>query len=146
MGQGRLTSRLVTVPAGGSIRVWDAACGLSIRDLSVFLSSRGTVTAAGNLTWTVYYGGNWQGTTPFAADSTHAGGVSQGTGVIAGGTEIASCVYTDSELFPANQPVVLPAPIPTLVGVPWVVDLASAKAIDTVMQVFFISHTVSDTM
>jgi len=115
MSDSRVTIRTVELTAAGgaapSARVWDAPCGAPFQNVNIYLSTRGLVTAAGNLTWQVFYGGNWAGGTPFDSAATHAGGVSQsGPTAIGGGTEIAHRIYTDNNILPVNLRSVRPSP------------------------------------
>lgn len=150
MGSPRIITKPLTLTAAGgaapSGRVWDAPCGMPFSDVTIYLSSLGATTAAGNMGWEVFLGGVWSGT-PFDADSTHTGGISQGSGVIAGGTELAHMIHEDTSLFPTNLRSVRPAPGGTDIGIggfPVVVELTNAKAVAITVYVTFVSRTVSD--
>lgn len=145
MGQFRVTTREVTLTAAGgaatTLRVWDAPTGSPLNDMEIFITSRGIVTAAGNLTWNLYWGGNWSGGTPFATTSTHAGGaLIAGPVVIAGGVEIAQRINAYAGFIPPN----LPAANGSLGGFPIVVELINAKAAPVTVWVSFVSRTISD--
>jgi hypothetical protein len=117
--------------------------------LSITVSSHGEVLAAGNLTWTVYYGGYWSGV-PFASASTHAGGSTPaaGTGVIAGGTAVHSEVFSDTGPFLPNRIVSVPYGSGNIYkgldGLPIVVELTNAKAVAITVYVTFQSESVQD--
>jgi len=143
MGQFRQTTHIVTLTAAGgaapSARVWDLPTSVPLTKLSISISSAGTVTAAGNLAWEVFLGGVWAGT-PFDADSTHSGGVSQTSGTIAGSAEVAAVVYTTNNLLATNN-VVGPNPM-VKNGLPIVLELTNAKASAVTVYVTFVSEIV----
>jgi hypothetical protein len=145
MGQYQVTNRVVELTAAGgaapTLRCWAAPSGAAVKDVDIFLSSRGVITAVGNLTFTVLWGGNWSGGTPFALTSTHAGGIIQtGPTNIAGGTEIVQRIHTYTGFIPPNLPAV-PAAVG---GFPIVVELTNAKAAAVTVYVTFVTRTVSD--
>ena len=145
MGTSRETVVEVTLGAAGSptdtLRVWDAPSGEPFKDISICLSSAGEITAAGNLSWRVYYGGSWDGK-PFDRASKHLGGISQGNGVLAGGTEIASVVYSDVKGLPSNRRDTNRNML-GIGGFPVVVELINAKAVPVKVFVTFVSTTVT---
>jgi hypothetical protein len=106
MGQFIQTNREVVLEASGvagdSVRIWSAPTSVPIRGLSIFVTSSGVITEAGNLEWEVFYGGRWAGT-PYAEGSLHSGGVSQSSGTISGSAEVAAVVFEDFILLPANN-------------------------------------------
>lgn len=142
MGQFRQITRTVSLTAAGGaadvLRAWDAPIGSPLKHLAIILSTRGIVTAAGNLDWEVFYGGVWAGT-PFATASTHSGGVSQGSGSIAGSTEVLNAVHNTTNLIPINNPN---APNDNG-GFPVVIELTNNKASAVVVYVTFLSETIN---
>ena len=142
----RVTHKVLTLEAAGGVdtgRVWEAPCGAPFRDITVYLSSRGIATAAGNLTWEVFYGGVWAGV-PFADGVTHSGGVSYGTAAIAGGTELANMVYEDASLLPPNLRSMRGGIDLGIDGFPIVLELTNAKAAPVTVYVTFVSRTVPE--
>lgn len=139
-----LTSSMGVAPSG---RVWDAPCGMPVRDLTIYLSTRNQVTGAGNLDWQVIYGGVWGGI-PFDAASTHSGGIVQTDGNIGGGTEITHKIYSDRSLFSSNLRSVRPGVGGVDLGIdglPLVVFLRSWKKFDAVsVWVTFVSWDQSE--
>jgi hypothetical protein len=152
MGQPRITERVVTLTAAGgaapTARCWDASEGEAFKNMVITISSRNEVWAAGNLTWTVYYGGYWSVGEPFIIGSTHAGGVSKGTNVIGGGTAVYSQIHTDVGPFLPNRIIPHPGGNHSLDkgrnGVPIVVELTNAKAVALTVYITFQSETVVD--
>jgi len=144
MGQYRQVTRTVVLDASGgandTLRVWDVPTGTPLRQISIILSTRGTVTAAGNLDWDVIYGGKWQGT-PYDLNSTHLGGVSQSNGSIAGGAEVLGTIFDSTGFIPANSPV-LPVSVDNN-GFPVVVELTNNKATALTVYVTFVSETIN---
>ncbi len=145
MGQYNQITKTLTLDATGgandTLRTWDVPIGVPLRQISVVLSTRGLVTAAGNLAWDVLYGGLWAGTPYAYATATHSGGVSQGSGVIAGGAEVLGTVYNSTGFIPVNSPTL---PITTdNYGFPVVVELTNHKAVPLTVHVTFISETIS---
>jgi len=139
MGQFRQITKSITVAGGSSTgRVWDAPTGVPLKNISILINSNGTPTAAGDLDWEVFYGGKWDGT-PFDSASTHSGGISQGSGTIAGGTEVCNIVHTDTDVLPANNPA-LPS---DRKGFPIVLELTNDKGTSLTIDVTFTSETVS---
>jgi hypothetical protein len=134
MGSYSQKTKVVTLAASGGAgdtqRVWIDAYSEPLVHLTIALSSRGTITAAGNLGWEVFYGGGWDGT-PF--HSNHIGGVSQGSGTIVGSAEVLSLVYDTVKLLPANNLTQFPTG-----GFPIVVELKNSKAAVTTIYVTFI--------
>jgi len=147
MSDYRVTHKVLELTAAGGAtpagRVWEAPCGAPFRDVTVYLSTRGIVTAAGNLTWEVLYGGVWDGA-PFAAASTHSGGVQYGTAVIAGGTELANMIYEDASLLPPNLRSMRGGVDLGIDGFPIVLELTNAKAAAVTVYVTFVSRTVPE--
>lgn len=144
MGQYRQITRTVTLDATGgandTLRTWDAPTSDPLAQMDIILSSRGFSTAVGNLDWEVFRGGRWAGT-PYALTSTHAGGVSQSSGNIAGSAEILATVYTSTNLIPINNPAshnYLDDP-----GFPVVIELTNNKAVALTVYVTFISRTIN---
>jgi hypothetical protein len=141
MGQYRQITRTVTLTATGgaadTLRCWDAPTGCPLRQLTIIISSNQLVLPANNLDWDVIYGGKWAGD-PFATTSTHSGGLSQGSGSIAGSTEVLSSVYNTTSLIPMNNPN-----SPSYSGFPIVVELENKKASAITVYVTFISETLN---
>jgi len=141
MGQYRQTTKTVTLAATGGAtaiqRVWDAPTSIPITKLAITISTAGLATGAGDLHYDVLCGGGWTGV-PFDGDSTHVGGVSQTTGSIAGGVEIAQTLHTSTNLVPANN-VAGPSSM-RMFGFPLVVELTNAKAVPVTVYVTFISE------
>lgn len=147
MSDYRVTHKVLDLTAAGgatpSGRVWEAPCGAPFRDVTVYLSTRGIVTAAGNLTWQMWYGGVWDGI-PFDAASTHSGGVLYGTAIIVGGTELAHMVYEDASLLPPNLRSMRGGVDLGIDGFPIVLELTNAKAVPVMVYVTFVSRTVPE--
>ena len=143
MGQFRQITRTVSLAALGgadTIRVWDVPTGCPLRQMSIIVSSRGETLAAGNLDWDVVYGGKWAGA-PYAVASTHSGGVSQGSGAIAGAAEVLGTVYNSTGFIPVNSPTL---PVTTdSAGFPVVVELKNNKAVPIIVYVTFLSETIN---
>ena len=143
MGQYRQITKTLELEAAGGAdtkRVWDVPTSMPLRQISVILSTKGETTAAGNLDWDVLYGGKWAGT-PYAETSTHSGGVSQGSGAIAGGTEVLETAYNSTGFIPVNSPQM---PVTTdNNGFPVVVELKNNKAVAVTVHITFISETIS---
>jgi len=145
MGQPRVTKcPIVNLTAAGGAtptkRIWDAPSTYPFKNLSIFVSSAGKTTAAGNLTWRILLGGNWSGGTPFDDASTHAGGIQLATGVIAGGTELAHIIYEDASTFPPNTPNHWQEML--RYGSPIVVEFTNAKAAALTLYVTIVSETI----
>lgn len=141
MGQYRQTFKSVTLAAAGgadNARVWDSPCIQPLERFTIFITSFGEVMPAGDLDWVVYYGGKWAGT-PFASGSTHSGGVSQGSGTIAGGTEIAHVIYEETAIIPANMPTNSGVLNQLYYSTPLVLYLKNDKASAITLHVAFIS-------
>ena len=147
MSDYRVTQKVLELTAAGGAadtgRVWEAPCGAPFRDVTIWLSTRGIVTAAGNLTWEVFYGGVWAGT-PFDSLATHTGGISYGTAAIAGGTELAHMIYEDASLLPPNLRSMRGGVDLGIDGFPVVLELTNAKAAAVTVHVTFVSRTVSE--
>jgi hypothetical protein len=138
MSQYRQTNKVVTIAAGDTARVWDAPISQPFKDLTIYLSSGGLVTAVGNLVWNVYYGGCWTGK-PYVSTSVHSGGISQANGVL-GAIEYAHFIWEDSSMLPANN---LANPNTDYFhSTPVVVELANGKAVPLTVYVTFGIDTV----
>jgi hypothetical protein len=144
MGQPRTTTHLVQLTAVGGLtptkRIWDAPSTYPFRNVSIYVSSGGVTTAAGNLTWRVFVGGNWSGGTPFDSASTHADGVQLATGTIAGSAEIAHIIYEDPSIFPPNTPNMWQNM--RQYGTPLVVSFTNAKATALTLYVSIVTETL----
>ena len=143
MGQYRQKTYAVSLEASGGAdtdRVWDVPTSEPLRQISVIISSKGETLAAGNLDWDVLYGGKWAGT-PYAAGSSHSGGVSQGSGAIAGGAEVLATVYNSTGFIPVNSPA-MPVSVDNQ-GFPVVVELTNNKAVPITVYVTFLSETIN---
>ena len=145
-GYRKITKRLVLTGSLGPTptgRVWDAPCGLPVKDLAIYLSTRGQITGPGALDWEVIYGGVWDGA-PFAEDSEHSGGIVQTNGAIAGSTEVAHKIYSDASMFTTNLRSVRPSPSGVdlgISGLPLVVFLRDGKKFDPItVWVTFVNH------
>jgi len=146
MGQARETVREVIVPAGTTIRIWDAPISMQIKDLFIWATTRG-VDLVGAIDWEVFYGGGWTGR-PFGENdpaSAHLNGVSQGSGTFAGGAELVSMFHSDADHMPANrveptppQPAVRPS------GFPIVVELDNSGGSDVPIVITFLTQVVTD--
>jgi hypothetical protein len=152
MSQPLVITREVTMTAlGGAapiVRAWAAPCSYPFRDVAIWISSRGQVTAALNLNWEVFYGGYWNAT-PFALTSTHAGGRSQGSGALAGAIEYADVLWEDASILPPNARITRPGPGGTDMGIsgfPVVLQLSNQKASELTVWVTFICRDVTDPM
>ena len=143
MGQFRQITRTLTLEATGgadTLRCWDVPTSMPLKQITMILSTKGEITAAGDLDWDVRFGGKWAGT-PYASGSNHSGGVSQATGTIAGGTEICHVIHSHTGFIPVNNPVV---PVRTdNHGFPIVVELVNDKASPVTIYVTFVSETIS---
>jgi len=146
MGQARETVREVVVPAGTTIRIWDAPISMQIKDLYIWATTRG-VQLAGALDWEVFYGGGWTGQ-PFDENdsgSTHQGGVSQGSGTFAGGAELVSMFHSDTDHMPANRvEPTPPRPAVRAAGFPIVVELDNGGLVDISIVITFLTQVVTD--
>ena len=139
MGQFRQITKTVTIGGKGlTARVWDAPTGVPLKQLSIVVNSNGQITEANDLDCEIFYGGRWEGE-PFASDSVHRGGITQGSGSIAGGTEVCHVVHGDTDLLPANNPN-LPS---DMKGFPIVLALKNNKIHPLTIDVTFTSETVS---
>lgn len=131
----KTTKKLELTVAGGATptgRVWDAPCGVPVKDLNIYVSTRSQITGVGNLAWSVIYGGVWDGT-PFAEGSTHSGGIVQTNGTIVGGTELEHRIYCDPSMFSTNLRGGRPGPSGIDLGIdglPLVVYLHNLKKFD----------------
>ncbi len=152
MGQPRITERVLTLDATGgandTLRCWDAAEGEAFENMSILVTSRGEVLAAGNLDWDIFYGGYFTGGEPYVIGSTHVGGTSQGNGVIAGGAAVNSTVHTDAGPFLSNRVIQHPSGDGALAkgmsGLAIVCELTNDKAVPITVRVVFSSETVVD--
>lgn len=144
MGQYRQITRTVTLDATGgandTLRAWDAPTSDPLAQISIVLSTRGQITAAGNLDWEVFLGGKFAGT-PYALTSTHSAGVSQSSGNIAGGVEVLATVYNSTNLIPINNPA--SANYQNDPGFPVVIELTNNKASALTVYVTFVSRTIN---
>jgi len=153
MAQSNEITRIVELaatgdPAGNDVkRCWDIPHSSAFRDITVAISTAGETTVAGNIDWEVLYGGVWDGA-PFDTDSTHSGGISQGTGNVAGGAEVAAVIYEDASILPSNKKVSIPSAMGFVEqghgGFPVVVELTNNKAAVVTVRVTFITRTASD--
>lgn len=144
MGQYRQHTKTITLEASGgtdTLRTWDVPTSMPIQHTTIILSTKGEVTAAGNLDWDVLYGGKWSGTPYDYSTATHTGGVSQASGAIAGGAEVLSVIHNSSALVPINSPAV-PVSVDKQ-GFPIVVELTNNKATPLTVYVTFITETIS---
>lgn len=124
----RQTSKKITIPAAGVIKVFDASSIEPFTGMYIYASSKGAKYGAGNLAWEVTYGGGWDGK-PFESD--HIGGVVKGSGNIAD-SEIAHLVYSDLSMLPANLMVDQP-------GFPIVLKLTNNKSVPINLYISFLS-------
>jgi len=151
MGNFRETVVEVNLDAAGGAndvkRVWDAPSSQPIKRMYISLSTGGTVTAALGLDWEVFYGGRWNGK-PFDMNSVHTGGVSKGSGTVAGGAEIAEIIHSDEDSLPSNLRVDVNSGSNIIhkgmSGYPIVVELTNQKASPVKVYVTFVSQNVSD--
>lgn len=151
MGQVRETVRQVIVPAGTTIRVWDAPISVPVEDLHIWATSEGADLVAA-IDWEVFYGGSWSGN-PFnenprdgVPDSTHLRGVSQASGTFPGAAELVDNFHSESGVYmPANriQPKP-PQPVNRPGGFPIVVELDNAGASDVPITITFVTKVISD--
>lgn len=149
MGQVRETVREVVVPAGGTVRVWDAPISVPVQDLYI-LATTGGAEIVGALDWEVFYGGSWTAS-PFGENdragfaSEHKGGVTQGNGTFAAGAEIVDRFHTDATYFASNrvQPKP-PAPVHRPGGFPFVVELDNGGGTDVPITITFLTKVISD--
>ncbi len=153
MSQPLVTHREVTMDAlGGAapiVRSWANPCSYPFRDITIWISSRGAVTAALDLNWEVFYGGTWSAAAPFAAGAVHAGGRTQGNGALVGAIEYADVLYEDASILPPNARITRPSPSGTDMGIngpPVVLSLSNQKASALTVWVTFICRTVTDPM
>jgi len=144
MGQYREITKEITIAAAGAERVWDAPASSPLKSMTIVVSSGGTPTTAASIDRQVFYGGHWAGA-PFASDSTHVGGVSQGSAAaLAAGTEIAHIVYEDASILPSN------AVGPTIqkdmkkYGMPVVLELTNNGGSSITLYVTFISESLAE--
>jgi len=152
MGQPRVTERIVDLTATGgaapAARCWDASCGEPFKNMAITISSRGEAWAAANLAWNIFYGGYWLTGEPFVEGSVHAGGVSQGNNVIAGGAIVQEEIFTDAGPLLSNRIILPPSGDGALAkgmnGVPIVCLLTNAKAVALKVFVTFQSEMVVD--
>lgn len=150
MGQFRQTHREITIAGGAATgRTWDAPSSMPFTNVSIALSSFGTLTTAANISFQVFIGGHWVGTgaspQPFVYGSTttHAGGVSQAAlAPLTAATEIAQVIYTSTAVFPANAYQVSKASNPGLFGFPIVVELTNNNVAAITLNVTFTSETI----
>lgn len=139
----RQTEKQETISAGETIRVWDAPTGTPLRRVTIQLSTAGTPTVAGDLDWEVFFGGRWVGA-PFVSTSTHAGGVSQASGIIPGGTEILEVVFDRVGSLPKNN-IVGSGPTAQGVGAtPIILELTNHKATNLNLWITFVTETITD--
>jgi len=85
-----------------SVRLWDPPSHTAFKDVTIFVSTSGQILPAGDLDWTLIYGGHWVGE-PFASTSTHVGGRTIDSGTLTGGVEIASLIYEGTSILPPNN-------------------------------------------
>ena len=149
MGAFRETTRTVALEASGgadTLRVWDNPEGEPFQNMSIRLTSRGTVLPALDLDWSVLIHGIWSGT-PFASGSTLSGGTLVASGVIPGGTTVEALLWSDAGPFPANRRVQVPYGsgyiYKGLDGFPISVNLVNHKASAITVYVTFTSDVVS---
>jgi len=150
MAQNRMTVHEVTLTnAGGaapSTRVWDQPCLTPLKNINIFVTSRGTAFPAGNIDFKVYYGGTWVGD-PFVATSTLSNGIQQGATTTLTGVEICNNIHTDAKLYPAtklnnpNTPMLYGPPISLFIE-----NKIAAPAADITMLVFFLSEGAGDSL
>ena len=150
MGQVRETVREVVVPAGTTLRVWDAPISVPVQDLYIWATTGGAQLAAA-LDWEVFYGGGWTGS-PFGENdradvpaSRHVGGVSQGSGTFAGAAELISRFHSDTVYMASNriQPKP-PQPFRKPGGFPLVVELDNSGGSDISIRITFLTKVISD--
>jgi len=153
MSQPLVTHRTLTMTAAGgatpSGRVWAAPCSYPFRDVSIWISSRGQVTAALDLDWEVFYGGVWTLAAPFADGATHTGGRTQANGSLVGAIEYADVLWEDASILPPNARVTRPGPGGTDMGIdgyPIVLELDNQKATALTVWVTFVCRDITDPM
>lgn len=145
MGQFHVSTHTLTMAASGgadTVRVWDVPTGSPITGYSIYINNQGQTSAAGNLEWTVLYGGYWSGGAPFASTATHNGGVTVASGTIAGSAEIAKIVYEETNMLPPNT--VQGAHNMRLFSTPIVLKLVNKKASALTVYVTFTSETIAN--
>ncbi len=145
MGQSRESVHEFTLATLTSTRIWDAPTSQPIKNMYIYITSRGAALPAGACTWEMFYGGGWDNT-PFADGTTHIGGVSQGAAAaLVLGVEMAELLYTDTNFIPANaHPATPPAPAQQPWGFPLVLELDNTGGTDLDLTVVFLSQVVSD--
>jgi hypothetical protein len=84
-----------------STRVWAMPLGAPEQSISISVTSHGEVLPLGNVFWTVYYGGSFDGD-PYVSTSTHSGGLMQATNVFAGPVEVADVIFNGRIIIPSN--------------------------------------------
>lgn len=133
----RQTSKKITIPIAGVIKVFDAPSIEPFTGMYIYASSKGVKYGAGNLAWEVTYGGGWDGK-PFESD--HIGGVVKGSGNIAD-SEIAHLVYSDLSMLPANLNQLDPHSSSNMdrPGFPIVLKLTNNKSVPINLYVSFLS-------
>lgn len=153
MSQPLVVTREATMTAAGgatpAVRVWADPCSYPFRDVSIWISSRGMVTAALDLDWEVFYGGVWTVAAPFAAGATHSGGISQANGSLVGAIEYAHVLHEDASILPPNARINRAGetgPDMGISGFPVVLDLDNGKATALTVWVTFVYRTVTDPM
>lgn len=150
MSQPLVVTKEVTMTAAGGatpqVRVWAPPCSYAFRDVSIWISSRGQVTAALNLDWEVFYGGVWTVAAPFAEGATHTGGISQADDTLAGAIEYAHVLWEDASILPPNARITRPGTAIDMgiSGYPVVLDLNNGKATALTVWVTFICRNLSD--
>lgn len=151
MGQPLVITREVTMDAlGGAapiVRAWAAPQSCAFRDVAIWISSRGQVTAAADLDWEVFYGGVWTVDTPFALTATHSGGISQASGNLVGAIEYAHVLHEDASFMPPNARITRPGPGGTDLGIngfPIVISLSNQKAVALTVWVTFVCRDLTD--
>lgn len=102
MSHFHISTDTVIVAAGATERTWAEPIGEPSRAYSIFCNSQGAVVGVGGVDWVVYYGGRWAGT-PFAATSTHSGGVVVQNNTFAAGSEIAHVAFQETKHIPTNN-------------------------------------------
>lgn len=141
-----------SLPANGAVghevRCWLPPIGEPFRDVNIAVTTAGGLLPALGVDWIVYYGGYWAAGTPFDSDATHAGGITMANGTMAGGAEIATNLYNDTDIFPSNLRVITPNFDGTLTkvgfgGFPIVLYLHNNAASVASLNVTLMARTVS---
>ena len=140
------TKRVTVAKTGGKTRVWDNMYSTPVKNLSIIVRLSGSALA--NIDTEVFFGGHFEDgssnqVAPYTEGSIHKAGASQGTAaaIASSGTEAAHIVYSNTKVLPANNYNMSGG-----VLMPVVIEITNGNAADVVVDVTFVSESISSSI